>query len=186
MISCVTTLSCLSPDMRYIKWMFVVTIAYNYNVWLIPLRMCFPYHTEESIPYWIFFDILFDLVMIFDIIVFRQRLQFVKGGDIIVSGGGCGCREWFVLHIHVQCAEAVCGLNCSCLYRKTENWPKKTTERPLSVRCVFHLVVLCQSITVMANYCVPLRIPSGFFLTCPVFKTQNRLCLHCILIFFRH
>ncbi|XP_063062344.1 cyclic nucleotide-gated cation channel beta-3-like [Engraulis encrasicolus] len=70
-------------DMRYIKWMFVVTIAYNYNVWLIPLRMCFPYHTEESIPYWIFFDILFDLVMIFDIIVFRQRLQFVKGGDII-------------------------------------------------------------------------------------------------------
>ncbi|KAL2085741.1 hypothetical protein ACEWY4_019061 [Coilia grayii] len=70
-------------DKRYIQWLAVVTVAYNYNVWLVPARMCFPYHTPELIPFWILFDILFDLIYIIDIIIFRQRLQFIRGGDVI-------------------------------------------------------------------------------------------------------
>lgn len=75
----------LSSDRRYIKWLSVVTIAFNYNVWLATARLCFPYHTPAAIPFWIFFDILADLVNIIDITMFQPRLQFVKGGDIIVS-----------------------------------------------------------------------------------------------------
>ncbi|XP_065114607.1 cyclic nucleotide-gated channel beta-3 isoform X2 [Paramisgurnus dabryanus] len=70
-------------DRRYIKWLSVVTIAFNYNVWLATARMCFPYHTPLTIPFWICFDILADLANVIDIIVFQPRLQFVKAGDII-------------------------------------------------------------------------------------------------------
>uniref|UniRef100_A0A8C1U8X7 Cyclic nucleotide gated channel subunit beta 3, tandem duplicate 1 n=1 Tax=Cyprinus carpio TaxID=7962 RepID=A0A8C1U8X7_CYPCA len=72
-------------DRRYIKWLSVVTIAFNYNVWLATARLCFPYHTPVTVPFWIFFDILADLVNIIDITMFQPRLQFVKAGDIIVS-----------------------------------------------------------------------------------------------------
>lgn len=75
----------LSSDRRYIKWLSVVTIAFNYNVWLATARLCFPYHTPAAIPFWIFFDVLADLVNIIDITMFQTRLQFVKAGDIIVS-----------------------------------------------------------------------------------------------------
>ncbi|KAG5849931.1 hypothetical protein ANANG_G00076940 [Anguilla anguilla] len=68
---------------RYILWLSLVTLAFNYNAWLVPARMAFPYHTEKSIPYWIAFDFLCDLIYIVDIIVFQPRLQFIKGGDII-------------------------------------------------------------------------------------------------------
>uniref|UniRef100_A0A668AY20 Cyclic nucleotide gated channel subunit beta 3, tandem duplicate 1 n=1 Tax=Myripristis murdjan TaxID=586833 RepID=A0A668AY20_9TELE len=72
-------------DRRYIMWLTVVALAYNYNVWFIPARMAFPYHDEAVIPFWIFFDILSDIVNVIDIIVWQPRLQFVKAGDIIVS-----------------------------------------------------------------------------------------------------
>ncbi|KAK2870276.1 hypothetical protein Q8A67_024668 [Cirrhinus molitorella] len=70
-------------DRRYIKWLSIVTIAFNYNVWLATARLCFPYHTPVTIPFWIFFDVLADLVNIIDITMFQPRLQFVKAGDII-------------------------------------------------------------------------------------------------------
>ncbi|XP_048123101.1 cyclic nucleotide-gated cation channel beta-3, partial [Alosa alosa] len=70
-------------DRRYLKWLTVVTLVYNYNIWLAPARLCFPYHTPWSIPFWIVFDILSDLINVADIVIFQQRLQFVKGGDII-------------------------------------------------------------------------------------------------------
>ncbi|KAL4631046.1 cyclic nucleotide-gated cation channel beta-3-like [Arapaima gigas] len=70
-------------DRRYISWLSVVTAAYNYNVWFIPVRMSLPFHTPFNIPFWIFFDILADIIYIADMIIFQPRLQFVKGGDII-------------------------------------------------------------------------------------------------------
>ncbi|KAG9333066.1 hypothetical protein JZ751_013534 [Albula glossodonta] len=72
-------------DRRYISWLSVVTLAFNYNAWLIPARMSFPYHTAYSIPFWIFFDFLCDFIYFVDIIAFRPRLQFVKGGDVITD-----------------------------------------------------------------------------------------------------
>uniref|UniRef100_A0AAR2JT35 Cyclic nucleotide-binding domain-containing protein n=1 Tax=Pygocentrus nattereri TaxID=42514 RepID=A0AAR2JT35_PYGNA len=70
-------------DRRYIKWLSVVTVAYNYNIWFATARLCFPYHTPAAVPFWILFDILSDIINVIDIIIFQPRLQFVKGGDII-------------------------------------------------------------------------------------------------------
>ncbi|KAJ8276902.1 hypothetical protein GJAV_G00069180 [Gymnothorax javanicus] len=72
-------------DRKYILWLSLVSLAFNYNIWLIPARMAFPYHSETSIPYWVTFDFLCDLIYAIDIIVFQPRLQFVKGGDIITD-----------------------------------------------------------------------------------------------------
>ncbi|KAM9839659.1 cyclic nucleotide-gated channel beta-3-like [Aulostomus maculatus] len=70
-------------DRRYIAWLSVVTLAFNYNVWFITARLCFPYHTESAIPYWVALDLLADLIYLTDSIIFQSRKQFVKAGDII-------------------------------------------------------------------------------------------------------
>ncbi|XP_068566197.1 cyclic nucleotide-gated channel beta-3 [Cebidichthys violaceus] len=70
-------------DRRYIAWLSVVTLAFNYNTWFITARLCFPYHTESAIPYWFVLDTLADLIYLTDSIIFQARKQFVKGGDII-------------------------------------------------------------------------------------------------------
>uniref|UniRef100_A0AAQ5YX86 Cyclic nucleotide-binding domain-containing protein n=1 Tax=Amphiprion ocellaris TaxID=80972 RepID=A0AAQ5YX86_AMPOC len=75
----------LSPDRRYIAWLTVVAVAYNYNVWFCPARLAFPYHNDTANRFWIFFDVLSDVVNVVDIIIWQPRLQFVKAGDIIVS-----------------------------------------------------------------------------------------------------
>ncbi|XP_060725216.1 cyclic nucleotide-gated cation channel beta-3 [Tachysurus vachellii] len=70
-------------DRRYITWLSLVTIAFSYNLWFIPVRMTFPYHTPTSIPLWFTGDVLADLIYIIDMIIFQPRLQFCKSGDII-------------------------------------------------------------------------------------------------------
>uniref|UniRef100_A0A8C2KCL9 Cyclic nucleotide gated channel subunit beta 3, tandem duplicate 2 n=1 Tax=Cyprinus carpio TaxID=7962 RepID=A0A8C2KCL9_CYPCA len=68
---------------KYIAWLSLVTIAFNYNLWFIPVRMAFPYHDPEAVPLWFTLDIIADIIYVIDIIVFQPRLQFCKGGDII-------------------------------------------------------------------------------------------------------
>ena len=75
----------VSADRRYICWLALVAVAYNYNAWFCTARLAFPYHNATSNPIWIFFDVLSDVVNVIDILLWQPRLQFVKGGDIIVS-----------------------------------------------------------------------------------------------------
>ncbi|XP_061778278.1 cyclic nucleotide-gated cation channel beta-3-like [Nerophis ophidion] len=70
-------------DRRYIAWLCVVAMAYNYNVWFCSARLAFPYHNETANGFWVFFDILSDVVNVVDIMIWQPRLQFVKAGDII-------------------------------------------------------------------------------------------------------
>ncbi|XP_035475158.2 cyclic nucleotide-gated cation channel beta-3-like isoform X1 [Scophthalmus maximus] len=70
-------------DRRYVAWLSVVTLAFNYNTWFITARLCFPYHTESAIPFWFVMDLLADLIYLADSVVFQSRKQFVKAGDII-------------------------------------------------------------------------------------------------------
>ncbi|XP_051538321.1 cyclic nucleotide-gated cation channel beta-3 [Myxocyprinus asiaticus] len=70
-------------DRRYIAWLSVVTIAFNYNLWLIPVRMAFPYHNPKSNSMWFTLDLIADTIYIIDMIVFQPRLQFCRGGDIV-------------------------------------------------------------------------------------------------------
>lgn len=83
------------PDRRYIVWLSFVAVAYNYNAWFCTARLAFPYHNPTANMYWVICDILSDLVYLIDIVVWQPRLQFVKGGDIIVShdakNTNCNC-----------------------------------------------------------------------------------------------
>uniref|UniRef100_A0A3Q1GNB2 Cyclic nucleotide-gated cation channel beta-1-like n=1 Tax=Acanthochromis polyacanthus TaxID=80966 RepID=A0A3Q1GNB2_9TELE len=70
-------------NLMYVLWMFLVSLAWNWNVWFIPVRWAFPYQTPDNIYYWLLTDYLCDLIYILDITVFQPRLQFVHGGDIV-------------------------------------------------------------------------------------------------------
>ncbi|EMP42278.1 Cyclic nucleotide-gated cation channel beta-3, partial [Chelonia mydas] len=72
-------------DGRYVVWLLIVTIAYNWNCWFIPLRCVFPIQTSSNIFYWILVDTICDICYLCDMLVFQPRMQFVKGGDIIVN-----------------------------------------------------------------------------------------------------
>lgn len=80
------SLFCLS-DRRYVAWLMLVTLAYNWNCWFIPLRFVFPYQTPSNTIYWVAIDIICDICYLCDLLVFQPRVQFLKGGDIIVSVG---------------------------------------------------------------------------------------------------
>uniref|UniRef100_A0A672ZUD5 Cyclic nucleotide gated channel subunit beta 1a n=1 Tax=Sphaeramia orbicularis TaxID=375764 RepID=A0A672ZUD5_9TELE len=71
-------------DLIYVIWLFFVVAAWNWNVWLIPVRWAFPYQTDENIHWWLLMDYTCDFIYIIDILVFQPRLQFVRGGDIVV------------------------------------------------------------------------------------------------------
>uniref|UniRef100_A0A4W6DBI6 Cyclic nucleotide gated channel subunit beta 1b n=1 Tax=Lates calcarifer TaxID=8187 RepID=A0A4W6DBI6_LATCA len=70
-------------NIMYVLWMFLVSLAWNWNVWFIPVRWAFPYQTPDNIYYWLVIDYLCDLIYILDITIFQPRLQFVRGGDIV-------------------------------------------------------------------------------------------------------
>lgn len=84
----------LSADLMYVLWMLLVSLAWNWNAWFIPVRWAFPYQTPDNIYYWLLADYLCDLIYILDITIFQPRLQFVRGGDIVVS-----CAIIFKSHI---------------------------------------------------------------------------------------
>uniref|UniRef100_A0A3P9MCG2 Cyclic nucleotide gated channel subunit beta 1a n=1 Tax=Oryzias latipes TaxID=8090 RepID=A0A3P9MCG2_ORYLA len=67
----------------YVIWLFCVVAAWNWNVWLIPVRWAFPYQTSENIHLWLLADYTCDFIYILDMVIFQPRLQFVRGGDIV-------------------------------------------------------------------------------------------------------
>uniref|UniRef100_A0A8C7XZE1 Cyclic nucleotide gated channel subunit beta 1a n=1 Tax=Oryzias sinensis TaxID=183150 RepID=A0A8C7XZE1_9TELE len=70
-------------DLIYVIWLFCVVAAWNWNVWLIPVRWAFPYQTSENIHLWLLADYTCDFIYILDMVIFQPRLQFVRGGDIV-------------------------------------------------------------------------------------------------------
>uniref|UniRef100_A0A7N8YKZ9 Cyclic nucleotide gated channel subunit beta 1b n=1 Tax=Mastacembelus armatus TaxID=205130 RepID=A0A7N8YKZ9_9TELE len=71
------TLSSVSffADLMYVLWLFLVCLAWNWNVWFIPVRWAFPYQTPENIYYWLLADYLCDFIYFLDITVFQPRLH---------------------------------------------------------------------------------------------------------------
>ncbi|XP_055964519.1 cyclic nucleotide-gated cation channel beta-3 [Sorex fumeus] len=72
-------------DRVYLLWLLLVSLAYNWNCWLIPLRLVFPYQTPDNTYYWLIPDILCDIIYLCDVLLIQPRLQFIRGGDIIVD-----------------------------------------------------------------------------------------------------
>ena len=66
-------------------------------------------------------DYLCDLIYFLDITVFQMRLQFVKGGDIIVSPRQAGRVAGGRL-----CSQSLCGTDPWCFCRRT-----REPEEPL-------------------------------------------------------
>lgn len=79
------TLVAVFPDQFYLLWLLLVTIAYNWNCWLIPLRVVFPYQTPDNTCYWLIIDIVCDIIYLCDMLLIQPRLKFIRGGQIIVS-----------------------------------------------------------------------------------------------------
>ncbi|XP_032892357.1 cyclic nucleotide-gated cation channel beta-1 [Amblyraja radiata] len=69
----------------YVLWLSIVVLAWNWNVWLIPVRCTFPYQTPDNIYIWLLIDYFCDFIYVIDMLVFQSRLQYVKGGDIITA-----------------------------------------------------------------------------------------------------
>ncbi|NWW96651.1 CNGB3 protein, partial [Rhynochetos jubatus] len=72
-------------DRRYVAWLMLVTVAYNWNCWFIPLRFVFPYQTPSNTIYWFTIDLICDICYLCDLLIFQPRVQFLKGGDIITD-----------------------------------------------------------------------------------------------------
>uniref|UniRef100_A0A8C2FWJ1 Cyclic nucleotide gated channel subunit beta 1b n=1 Tax=Cyprinus carpio TaxID=7962 RepID=A0A8C2FWJ1_CYPCA len=79
--------SVFSVGLIYVLWLFCVSLAFNWNVWMIPVRWAFPYQTPDNIHVWLLIDYLCDAIYILDILAFQPRLQFVLHGDIVVNIG---------------------------------------------------------------------------------------------------
>ncbi|XP_055288074.1 cyclic nucleotide-gated cation channel beta-3 [Moschus berezovskii] len=72
-------------DRFYLLWLSLVSIAFNWNCWFIPLRVVFPYQTPHNTLYWLITDLICDAIYLFDLLLIQPRLQFMRGGDIIVD-----------------------------------------------------------------------------------------------------
>lgn len=77
--------SVFSVDLVYVLWLFCVSLAFNWNAWMIPVRWAFPYQTPDNIHVWLLIDYLCDSIYILDILAFQPRMQFVQHGDIVVN-----------------------------------------------------------------------------------------------------
>uniref|UniRef100_A0A8B9HRV4 Cyclic nucleotide gated channel subunit beta 1b n=1 Tax=Astyanax mexicanus TaxID=7994 RepID=A0A8B9HRV4_ASTMX len=70
-------------NLVYVLWLFFVTLAWNWNLWMIPVRWAFPFQTRDNIHLWLMTDYLCDTIYIMDILLFQPRMQFIRGGDIV-------------------------------------------------------------------------------------------------------
>ncbi|GLH15227.1 hypothetical protein R5R35_000308 [Gryllus longicercus] len=62
------------------SWLFVVSLCYMYNCWVIPLRCAFPYQTPNNTATWLALDYTADAVYILDVLLFKPRLVYLFEG----------------------------------------------------------------------------------------------------------
>lgn len=84
------TPAALLLDRAYLLWLLLVTAAHSWNCWLIPVRLAFPYQTPGNVHYWLAADVVCDIIYLCDLLLVQPRRQFIRGGDVIVSGAGGG------------------------------------------------------------------------------------------------
>ncbi|PIO56393.1 hypothetical protein TELCIR_22208, partial [Teladorsagia circumcincta] len=64
----------------YMTWLFLVTSAFLYNAYCIPLRSSYPYQTKSNLLYWLILDYTCDIIYFIDMTLIKPRLRFMKGG----------------------------------------------------------------------------------------------------------
>ncbi len=69
--------------------MGVVSVAFAYNAFVVPMRASFPVQTELSLPAWLFFDYLSDTVYVLDIVLVQFHLSWRVQGVLEVVKFHC-------------------------------------------------------------------------------------------------
>ncbi|XP_059350865.1 cyclic nucleotide-gated cation channel beta-3-like isoform X1 [Daphnia carinata] len=73
----------------YISWLFVVSAAFMYNLWSVPLRITFPYQDDSNVYYWLVADYVADAVYLIDTFLVHPRLRFVHEGNWVEDVTHC-------------------------------------------------------------------------------------------------
>uniref|UniRef100_A0A9J7ZVI3 Cyclic nucleotide gated channel subunit beta 1b n=2 Tax=Cyprinus carpio TaxID=7962 RepID=A0A9J7ZVI3_CYPCA len=123
-----------SSHLIYVLWLFCVSLAFNWNVWMIPVRWAFPYQTPDNIHVWLLIDYLCDAVYILDILAFQPRLQFVRHGDLVT--GKKEMRDNYIKAVRFK-LDVVSLLPLELLYFKTGINPLLRLPRILKCLCPF-------------------------------------------------
>ncbi|KAM7074844.1 cyclic nucleotide-gated channel beta-3 [Molossus nigricans] len=72
-------------DQAYLLWLLLVTAAYSWNCWLIPVRLAFPHPAPDHARYWLAADVACDIIYLCDVLLVQPRRHFTRGGDVIVD-----------------------------------------------------------------------------------------------------
>ncbi|XP_060076393.1 uncharacterized protein LOC132556018 [Ylistrum balloti] len=73
----------LEPQSKlYMTWLFLVTLCFMYNAWVIPLRGIFPYQNSSNLIYWLICDYTCDAIYILDILLVKPHLTYLNSGLI--------------------------------------------------------------------------------------------------------
>uniref|UniRef100_A0A8C4Q1L7 Cyclic nucleotide gated channel subunit beta 1b n=1 Tax=Eptatretus burgeri TaxID=7764 RepID=A0A8C4Q1L7_EPTBU len=72
-------------DHIYVLWLFLVALAFNWNMWMVPMRAAFPLGQNGPWALWFTGDYVSDALYLGDILLLQPRLQFVHYGDIITD-----------------------------------------------------------------------------------------------------
>lgn len=71
----------LDPQGRfYISWLFIVTLSFLYNAFVIPLRTSFPFQTPENHKLWFTMDIAADFIYVIDLLFIKHRTMYLYEG----------------------------------------------------------------------------------------------------------
>ncbi|XP_018429005.1 PREDICTED: cyclic nucleotide-gated cation channel beta-3, partial [Nanorana parkeri] len=94
-------------DPYYLFWLLIVSISFNWNCWFIPLRIVFPLQTSDNLFYWMLVDYTCDVCYLLDILAFQPRLQYIKGGDIVVKRKQTSKHYWESTKFKLDAASVV-------------------------------------------------------------------------------
>nr|CAD7265139.1 unnamed protein product [Timema shepardi] len=64
----------------YVVWIFMVTLCFVYNCWVIPLRSTFPYQTPENANMWFALDYSADFIYLVDVALVKPRISHLEDG----------------------------------------------------------------------------------------------------------
>ncbi|KAL7011955.1 hypothetical protein ACKWTF_014529 [Chironomus riparius] len=64
----------------YISWLFIVTLSFLYNAFVIPLRTSFPFQTPNNVDVWVSLDLCVDIVYVIDLLFIKHRKMYLFEG----------------------------------------------------------------------------------------------------------
>lgn len=64
----------------YISWLFIVTLSFIYNAFVIPLRTAFPFQTKENYKSWFVADVIADIIYLIDLLFIKHRTMYLYEG----------------------------------------------------------------------------------------------------------